>query len=181
MIEDRAENGGPEPGSRVRAGGLLLAGAIVVIASCSAVPGRFTQWQMAPFEMRGDPGAVEVYSLEYDSVADHLELNERLAPHDTIGIIVHEPKLIADFEKREDFWKYDERVVNSLRERAWEMGGDVILLGTPELGRRGLRKMLQQFVMHESEAEGTRELEKIRALTRNPWVAHVAYVLRTTS
>jgi hypothetical protein len=156
-----------------------LAAATLAASACSLAPGRYTEWTPERYATSGQESSVEVYTVAYDSIADRLSVAEGLAPHDTIGIIVQEPKVVENFEERENLWRRDPKAVESIRRRAWEAGGDAILLGTPEIGRRGLRKMLRVFLESDAveghENPGVRELTE---LTKNPWVAHVAYILR---
>lgn len=154
--------------------------ALVLAAACGSARGRFMTWSLSSYDVRGRPEGVAVYEVEYDSIVGVLRSVRAIPPHDTIGIVVQEPKLVEEFESREEYWKRDSKVIDELRHRAWEMGGDMILVGTPEIGRRGLRDMLRRFVEGESSADGNeRALQEIDDLRKNPWVAHIAYVLRS--
>lgn len=154
--------------------------ALALATACGSARGRFMAWSLSTYDVRGRPEGVAIYEVEYDSIADMLSPTRAVPAHDTIGILVQEPKLVEEFESREEYWKRDSKVIEELQHRAWEMGGDMILVGTPEIGRRGLRSMLRRFVEGESAAGGNEQaLEEIDDLRKNPWVAHIAYVLRS--
>jgi hypothetical protein len=122
---------------------------------------------------------VEVYEVRYDSIGDRLSAPREMPPHDTIGIVVQEPKVLDHFDRKEDLFQYNPKVVKSLRRRAWELGGDAVLLGTPKIGRRGLDQMVRDFLAHESMQGDTTGIAPIERMTRNPWITHVAFVLRS--
>lgn len=166
-----------------RGGGLrrraLRMAPLILVAACGTAPGKFTAWSPMEYRPTVAPSDVEVYAVRYDSVADRLSAPPEMSAYDTIGIVVQEPKVLENFDDKSELFRYNPKVVKKLKKQAWELGGDAVLLGTPKIGRRGLDHMIRDFLAHESAEGDTAGIGSIRKMEKNPWVTHIAFVLRS--
>ncbi len=167
---------------------IVTAGTLVTLCGCSTLtsPGHLTLWSNGMYAPVGDASSVQIYDLGYDSAADQLILEDKLQPHDTIGVIILEadentlcngPCTNYDEVKRLT-WQYKEDRVSRLQKRAWEIGGTGILLASPKIQRQGVWRLVSDASRRASLIGDEEAARSLRSKIGSTWLIYAAYVIR---
>lgn len=167
---------------------IVTAGTLVTLCGCSTLtsPGHLTLWSNRMYTPQGNVSSVQIYHLAYDSAGDQLILEDKLPPHDTIGVITYEAdeKALCNGpctnydEVRKVTWQYKEDRVSRLQTQAWEIGGNGILLASPKTQRQGVWRLVSNASQRASIMGDEEASRSLRSKVGSTWLIYAGYVIR---
>lgn len=169
-------------------GQLALVLLCAALWGCGPHTGEILYWSRGEYPRAAGASQLRVIHLTYDASTNRVLSPEPLAPHDTIGIITHEiekdPFISCSrcMARRtpQEYWDYDEKAVRLIQRKAWEMGGEALLLASPKMQHRGVQRTISQYALSLTLANDSATLGQMerKGVIDNPWISYCALVIR---